>query len=468
MRDRFSILEFLTRLARWLARGWQKQSGARRAGLVCLALSLGLAAALPLARLILDINPYRPAARQVQALLTAQPEFEARLRGLSAYRASLLETLQPAVAQDYIHWHDAYNLRAGSQSASDTARLAQQLDLIAHAVLRYQRTLAELRGAANLAYSLGEVDSQDTNRQMTALQHIHSASPRLLGEIHAIRRANQALAVQLSALEQDASLQAALTGLQSAPLGEDRRTLLQAAGQWSQIERLCRSTEIRLANTVSILNQMTHVIQPVFRQDQIWGFSAWVRMAAWLEHRAPALVSLATVLGLTSLLLFWQPTQPRFDRRAIVARLDRTRHPPANSAAGEKNAPAAFAQQSEWLVKGVTRRLPAARLNLSRRGAILRPRLLIPVTDGKPVEKPLPNEGIIRIGNDPAFSVKIPFSGSEYIEFWIQKARRGYFVEVMFSDVPVLYNQRPLTSTRALKHGDQIQIQDTTLVFLEH
>lgn len=470
MRDRFSILAFLSQLARWLMRGWQKQSSPRRVGLICLALALTLVLTIPLARLMLDINPYHAAAEQVLALLATQPDFEAQLRELSSDRASLLEKMQPTVALEYIHWYDAYAARADSQAPSVTARLAQHLDQIAYAVLRYQRALGGLTGATAVAYSIGEVRSEDVNRQMTALQHIHAASPLLLAEIHEIRRANQLLAAQLSVLEQDASLQDMLAGLQSNPTDADEQTLLQTAGQWQQIERLCQSTEIQLANTVSILNQAMQIIQPVYRQDQIWGFSSWMRIAAWLDRRVLVLISLAAMLGLSgALLIFWRPALPHFDRSAFSARRDSFHTLPTESASpSDTNAPVIFAQQSGWLVKGLTRRMPVARLNLSRRGVILYPRLLVPVTDGKPVEKPLPSEGILRIGNDPAFSVKIPFSGSEYIEFWIQKARRGYFIEVMFSDVPVLHNHRPLTCTRALNHGDQIQIQDTTLVFLEH
>ncbi|MEN4010871.1 MAG: hypothetical protein ROW48_02450 [Bellilinea sp.] len=470
MRDRFSILAFVSILARSILRCWQRQSGSRRITLISLILAMVLTLSVSLSSLLLDINPYRPAARQVQALLATQPDFDLRLQQLNADKHELLAAIQPTAALDYIHWYDDFTARSADHVSSAASRLAQHLDLLAHTVLRYQYALETLRSADELAILIGDFQNEDIHRQMIALQQIHAISPFLLNEIHEIRRANQLLAVQVNALAQDAGLRAALAELQSAPSGTDGQTLLKAAGQWAPALRTFHSTEIQLANTVSILNQMAQIIQPVHRQDQIWGFSIWIPVAVWAQRHASALILLAVILVLSSVIfLFWQPAISPINRHAWGARLrSLSRHLADAAKPREKNIPATFAQQSGWLVTGLARRAPAAHLNLSRRGPIPHPRLLIPVTAGSPVEKPLPDEGIVRIGNDPAFTVKIPFSGSEYIEFWIQKARRGYFIEVMFSDVQVLHNQHPLSTTRALNHGDQIQIQDTILIFLEH
>lgn len=199
----------------------------------------------------------------------------------------------------------------------------------------------------------------------------------------------------------------------------------------------------------------------------MWGFSFWLKTAAWIHRYQTGLLALsAGMLAVSLLLLFGKPLPHNLSLSLLVSRLN------VLSQSGRKpiergKADQSFAAQSNWLVKGLARRAPARPLRLARRGSIRRPHLLIPVSGESLLEKPLPGDGILRIGNDPSFPVKIPLSGAEYIELWIRKARKGYFLEVMFSDTAVLVNQQPVLSARTLNDGDSIQIHDTVLIFRE-
>jgi hypothetical protein len=199
----------------------------------------------------------------------------------------------------------------------------------------------------------------------------------------------------------------------------------------------------------------------------VWGFSFWLKAAAWIHHyRAGPLILSAGMLVMSLLLLFGKPLPNKLNLSHLVSRLNvpgQSSRKPIEPGKAEQS----FAAQSNWLVKGLAHRAPARPLRISRRGSIQRPHLLIPVSGKSPLEKPLPADGILRVGNDPSFPVKIPLSGAEYIELWIRKARKGYFLEVMFSDTPVLVNQQPVRSTRTLNDGDSIQVHDTVLVFRE-
>ncbi|WP_322793583.1 hypothetical protein, partial [Bellilinea sp.] len=229
------------------------------------------------------------------------------------------------------------------------------------------------------------------------------------------------------------------------------------------LNRTGQSLEIQLANTTYLLNQVLYEIEPVYRQDQVWGFSLWLKAAAWIRRSQSAIFTLSAGLIAAALLLFfWKPLSINLNPRRLASRLTNGARRTAQGETGQL-----FSAQSNWLVKGLTRRPAAKPLRMSRRGSIQRPRLLIPVSGNSRIEKPLPGDGIVRIGNDPAFPVKIPLSGSEYIELWIRKARKGYYLEIMFSDIPVLLNQQPVLSSRALNDGDSIQIHDTTLLFKE-
>ena len=81
--------------------------------------------------------------------------------------------------------------------------------------------------------------------------------------------------------------------------------------------------------------------------------------------------------------------------------------------------------------------------------------------------KRLSRESPLRIGSDPGDAVYIPSAPPGAVEVWIRPARIGYFIEVLFSESPVLLNDQPIAGARRLVHGDSIQILDTRLLFEE-
>lgn len=463
------ILRLLTRNLYSLKQGWQSKSRLQRSGLFTGAAALFLLLCLPLAELLLSLNPYEPVTVHVGALLASQPDFENRLETLDEFKEAILPPTALQTANDLILRYSNENPdspnTAGNATAESPVEDPLQFITTARAILSLQKTLDQPTPAPQLAAWLGHLQQEDALLRLQAVEQIYRQTPALLSRLYEIRRANLTLMRHLNTLSGKRWLDTAASI--STPPSAAESHLNPLPAEWQGLNRTSQSLEIQLANITYLLNQILREIEPVYRQDQVWGFSFWLKTAAWIHRYQTGLLALsAGMLAVSLLLLFGKPLPHNLSLSLLVSRLN------VLSQSGRKpiergKADQSFAAQSNWLVKGLARRAPARPLRLARRGSIRRPHLLIPVSGESLLEKPLPGDGILRIGNDPSFPVKIPLSGAEYIELWIRKARKGYFLEVMFSDTAVLVNQQPVLSARTLNDGDSIQIHDTVLIFRE-
>ncbi|WP_448335448.1 hypothetical protein [Bellilinea sp.] len=446
---------------------WQGKTRLQRSGLLLFAAAFLLWLSIPFAELGLSLNPYQPVTDQVRALIASQPDFENRLKRLDDFKASILPPAAVQSAAAILSRHNQENAALTLPTQTSPAPNAEQdspsqsLIATARAILALQKTLETPSSAQHLAVGFGFLQKDDVLLNLQAIEQIYRQTPALLSQLYEIRRSNLALLRQINALSGEIWISG--TAVFSSTPTEDENHPNPLPGEWRELSRTGQSLEIQLANTTYLLNQVLHEIEPVYRQDQVWGFSLWLKAAAWIRRSQSAIFTLSAGLIAAALLLFfWKPLSINLNPRRLASRLTNGARRTAQGETGQL-----FSAQSNWLVKGLTRRPAAKPLRMSRRGSIQRPRLLIPVSGNSRIEKPLPGDGIVRIGNDPAFPVKIPLSGSEYIELWIRKARKGYYLEIMFSDIPVLLNQQPVLSSRALNDGDSIQIHDTTLLFKE-
>ena len=105
-------------------------------------------------------------------------------------------------------------------------------------------------------------------------------------------------------------------------------------------------------------------------------------------------------------------------------------------------------------------------VRLTTRVAHGKARVKVASSSGFKTSRALPLERAFRIGTDPHNAICIPAVGQGFIEIWIRSAKVGHFLEVMFSEAPVLLNQKPVAGARRLAHGDTIQILDYHLVYL--
>ncbi|MFZ6018138.1 MAG: hypothetical protein ACOYXO_00895, partial [Chloroflexota bacterium] len=446
---------------------WQGKTRLQRSGLLLFAAAFLLWLSIPFAELGLSLNPYQPVTDQVRALIASQPDFENRLKRLDDFKASILPPAAVQSAAAILSRHNPENAALTLPTQTSPAPNAEQdspsqpLIATARAILTLQKALETPSSAQHLAVGLGFLQKDDVLLNLQAIEQIYRQTPALLSQLYEIRRSNLALLRQINALSGEIWISG--TAVFSSTPTEDENHPNPLPGEWRELSRTGQSLEIQLANTTYLLNQVLHEIEPVYRQDQVWGFSLWLKAAAWIRRSQSAIFTLSAGLIAAALLLFfWKSLSINLNPRRLASRLTNGAKRTAQGETGQL-----FSAQSNWLVKGLTRRPAAKPLRMSRRGSIQRPRLLIPVSGNSRIEKPLPGDGIVRIGNDPAFPVKIPLSGSEYIELWIRKARKGYYLEIMFSDIPVLLNQQPVLSSRALNDGDSIQIHDTTLLFKE-
>lgn len=450
----------LAPLAVGLRANWQHTAGRQRIGLIMTLAAVILLLGLPTAALLLSLNPYQPVIEHIRILLATQPGFEEQLTDLDKLKTTLLpaEIIQRAAEQINSSPNPA---AAPPPNATDHQ---QQLFAIARSLLTLHKTLQTPVDTPQLAVWLRQLQGEDALLNLQAIEGIYRHTPVVLQRLYDIRRANLALSRQINAClpENGMDFYATATPLTSSADAH----LTSAFSDLQQLNRTCLSAEIQLANTTYLLNQIFQEIEPVYRQDLLWGFSIWLKAAAWLWHHRFTLLMFSVGLLVTAGgLVFWRPLPFALRPQRLMERLRPSAAPPAPSSESPAHS---FAAGGRWLVNGLLPRQHQKNpLRLSRRGRLQRPHLIIPVSGETPLQKPLPADGILRIGSDPSFSVKIPLSGAEYIELWIRKARKGYYLDVMFSDTPVLVNQRPVYSSHALNDGDAIQIHDTTLYFRE-
>ncbi|GAP11985.1 hypothetical protein BECAL_03185 [Bellilinea caldifistulae] len=447
---------------------WQRQSPRQQAGLLILVLAALLLSTLPLASLALSLNPYLPVIERVSGLLASQPGFEDKLAALEQFKTTLLPAdLVQSVSEQLILPEEStpgLSDPTPEQLQTNTPD-RQQLSAIAHSILTLQKSFEIPLNTPQLAVWLRQLNSEDALLRLQAVEGIYRNTPAVLRRLYDVRRANLTLIRQINSLTGDNGLNAFTL---KQPISSPVSSLPDSTYiSLIRLSRACQSVEIQLANTTYLLNQIFQEIEPVYRQDLLWGFSIWLKAAGWIwQQRMTLLILSLGLLVCSGLLLFWQSLSKNLRPGSLLVRFGFPRETPRPHAESRK-AGHSFAAQSNWLVNDLARRHGGKPLQISRRGSIQRPHLLIPVSGKAPIEKPLPADGIVRIGNDPAFPVKIPLSGAEYIELWIRKARKGYYLEVMFSDIPVLINQEPVKSARTLNDGDTIQIHDSLLVFRE-
>lgn len=113
----------------------------------------------------------------------------------------------------------------------------------------------------------------------------------------------------------------------------------------------------------------------------------------------------------------------------------------------------------------------APRVSVQRRttprGGGSNPRFIVLRSSGEREVKHLSTEKAFRIGTDPRNAVHLESGESGYIEIWVRFARAGFFIEVMYSESPVMLNRQPITGARALHNGDLVQVLDVRLIFFE-
>lgn len=461
-----------------LATRWQNQGAPRRTALAAIVLAVFVVVLLVLAQAILNLNPYQVSSAQVNAILIAQPDLESRLDYVTLASERLKRDLNAGFAREFIVWYDRFSeteldgLTAAYAGRQPQIRASlRAIDNLAHEVLMLETMLARAQANPDLPAYIASLRHQPGDAVTTTLNKIYTSGPLATVEINMLR--SQILTVDHYArlVIEDPAGQELLQYLQpSTDSDEVRSYLISGLTIWKRLPLRCQSIEIQFANTVAILAEIQHSIDPAWRVDRLWGFSLWEPAAVWVNRNTPILSVLVVLLiGAALFTLLWRPVRwpfrPFFRSLYLRAR-NWIAQQELNQILSRSAKNRVYAQDSHLLVHRLTSQSQAARLTRSQKPKTARLMVLSP--DGHRVEKNLPPAGIFRIGSDPAYPVQTSRSYPDYMELWVRKARRGYFLEVMFSEIPVLLNRKPVSSAHSLKHGDMIQVHDMLLVYLDH
>ncbi len=450
-------------------------------GWASLTAALSLLTLAALSQLVLLLDPYHRAGEDAVALLETQPALEQKLDSIDTTSAALSEHLALYAARGidsaYSEVHDQRAMAAFAERGipdQDVIAFASLMDSLADEILALSRALEQESLAANLAPLLADVRRQPGGNS-AMLNQLYNQIPAASEQLDALRLRLRTVANGAHIIFETPQFQpilAALEEVYAPPDALDEPALLYyalAAYSWSQLPPLCESLEIQYANEAIALDELHSIADQARQTAQRWGYPRAESLALWLNKRIAALI-----IGSFALLLVSAVSLPGLKRislrrlrvelsvRSIVlAFIQRLRSliPSLGAALGR------IKSRMDALVERLTAARRAA--PKSARPASAEAFLQIMRTGLPRAVKRLSRESPLRIGSDPGDAVYIPSAPPGAVEVWIRPAKIGYFIEVLFSDPPVLLNDQPIAGARRLAHGDSIQILDTRLLFEE-
>src|SRR5574340_1752755 len=254
--------------------------------------------------------------------------------------------------------------------------------------------------------------------------------------------------------------------IQTTALG-DARAYYYSYNAWKALPEACESLEIQFAGTVTILDDIFTAVNAARLKDRRMGYSLWEPTALWVDSHLILIVFTAIAFLVVAAITYFgrepHPVKPDATGVQLESRLNRILSSAISPTQPRK--PSAEGQP----VQSPSQGQPQASIQrrITRRGGGANPRFLVLRSSGERETKHLSTEKAFRIGTDPRNAVHIEGSDSGYIEIWVRFARAGFFIEVMYSESPVLLNRQPITGARALHNGDLIQVLDTSMIFFE-
>ncbi len=451
--------------------------------LVSAVLALLILLVIALAQMVLAFNPYQGVYGQVEQMVDNQPDLESHLDYNGLASENLDPSLDVPTAQALAEWYagstelkiSSVAAEYGEQSAEVRNAIRSMGDL-AYAIRRVNDALQTVTNDNRISQEISQVRLYPDRVNPDLLISIYNDSLAEVELINELRGQLQDLATQARQISGNAQVNATIAMLQADP--QDASTpvpialMVKGYTSWQNIPDRCQSLEIQFADTVATLNQIYLTIDVAWRSDRNWGYSFWEPAASWVNRNMAWLTVLVMALIAFMLVGFFRkrtasvsvpPKEPGFNfqrwSQTHITRLVETQP-------REKDGSPDFWREANSLVRHLID-VPAPADASARRSAPAVARLVIIQPNGQKEERPLPDEGIYRIGSDPSFQVPINYQRAAYVELWIRKARSGYFLEVMFSDDPVMVNNKPIRAARALKHGDLIEMKEITIIYLE-
>lgn len=431
------------------------------------------------ASLVLALNPYQPLYDYIRQVILSQPDLEMRMSYGTLAQQYLSNSMDVEDALVVAGWYDGLTETQlsgiAAQFGDDTGNVAETIRLtsnFAHQIKSMQNSLAVIKNNPVLADNIAALRNDPAAMQPDRLIAVWDGTRDMVQWINALRSQIRDLQNSAQPLMANEEVRAVMIRIAAQPeaAGADMEAPLQALAraysEWQGLEVHCQSLEIQFANTVSVLTNLNQTIDSAYRSDTSWGYSFWAPGAQMITaYRLPLLIAAAVVLLLSLIglqgrkLTFPQPKKANFSRkmRTFSTRFIENPAPPLHGQS--------FLQESRIFVKRLIE--PPQGRTGARKGGLRFAQLVVVQANGQREELSLSPNTTCRIGNDPSFQVFIPQSGAAYVEIWIRKAHAGYYLEVMFSDKPVLLNARTVTSARALRHGDLIEVDETSIIYLE-
>ena len=458
----------------WLA---NKLAKVPRLTIVCISVAFLLVPVWLVSAIILSLNPYRSAVTQVAQILVIHPDLESRLNYGQVATNIIKPGLNPEIARQIIVWHDNLNQQdlthlAASLGGDPAAvyHFIQMMERLSREIVKLDSIIVEGQTTPSFASAISRIRSDHETSTVDDLLQIYTGIPPTLQKMNALRTQTHRIDPLVHQVLEDPLGPAALLHLQNQPQEMNEHTLLLGTGYraWVNLPDRCVSLEIQFVNNIAVLNQIYTTIAAARHIDQLWGYSLWQPAAAWIQRESFNLGILIFLLGLTACIpFFWHSNfkaKVAASGKLILSRLRNWSQLNLNGPLPDLFGKKYFHHPSGQWVKNLvvlTRLNRVSPLQANGVGQVV-----VQYPDGSQKEIKLPTKGIFRIGSDPGFGITTYPDTQSYIEIWIHKAHRCYFMEVMFSDKPVILNHKPIKTTRALKQGDLIQVEDLRIIFL--
>ncbi len=461
-------------------RTWK--TAATRTQRLCLwtaGLAVALVSILLLSSLILSLNPYQPLYDYIAQMVRSQPDLEDGLDYAALANTYLEDSLDIENARILADWYDsaseteihtlaqAYGDQSGAVASA--IRLSSSL---AYEIKHTQKSLAVTKSNPALAEQISAIRSQPENIQPEQLIAIWHDSKDMVQWINSLRAQIRTLSTEASPVIDDSRVAMAVQFLAQAPMPVEEgnlqavQALTEGYASWQSLGQQCQSLEIQFANTVSVLSNLYQTIDSAYRIDKMWGYSFWASAALFVRRNTSWLLAIAAGLlvfswvGLSGTKLRFKSLKPAKISRKMRTFSTRYLENPAPGGRGQT-----FLQDSRAFVERLVE--PPKTRSGVRKGRLRLAQMVVVEPNGRREEISLPANGTFRIGNDASFQIYVPQSGAAYVEIWVRRAHAGYFLEVMFSDTPVRVNSKLFQGACALKHGDLIEIGDTSIIYLE-
>lgn len=432
-------------------------------------------------QVILAVNPYKDAARQVNYLLAAAPDLETRLDYSNLTMTRLKDKISPALAYGI-----TTQLKPGAEQdlieamekegipAADVSTFIELMETTAGGTLSLHDTLLKKNQAETLKPVLYNIRQEPDAVDTARLNQIYEISPIVIEDLNDLRRRLLSLSNNIRLITDNPQFEPINAALGKKGQGHvsdlgDARAYYYTFTVWKELPETCESLEIQFAGTVTILDDILTAVNAARLKDRRMGYSIWEPTALWVDVNL-ALISLTALsfLAVAAIAYFGRAprsVQPEPAGDHLDARLGRIL-----GAAAIPTRPRTPLQDLQThpasLHEGHTETPPAVRRS-ARRSIGANPRLLVLRSTGERETRHLSTEKAFRIGTDPRNAVHIENSDNGYIEIWVRFARAGFFIEVMYCESPVLLNRQPITGARALHNGDLIQVQDVGLIYFE-